>query len=128
MIDDAHHEPGRWICSRHGCHVVSTIDTPMGGMCIEHSSPLMFAIQQPYERDSSRLPDSQLVPWEFMAPHEKQARANHGGQTLARLSERGGLSIGEALAVVKNRECYQMDRAVAVKQFAELLAAWRKSR
>ena len=43
------------------------------------------------------------VPWSLMAPHEAQAKRNHGGQSLARLAERQGLSAGEALAVVLDR-------------------------
>ncbi len=39
------------------------------------------------------------VPWEFMAPHEAQARKNHG-QTLERLAERGGLGCDEAWVIV----------------------------
>lgn len=30
------------------------------------------------------------VPWGLIAPHERRARANHGGQSLNRLAERGG--------------------------------------
>ena len=40
------------------------------------------------------------MPWEFVAPHEQQALQNHK-QTLARLAERGGLSPGELVAVVR---------------------------
>jgi hypothetical protein len=35
-----------------------------------------------------------------VAPHEAQAQFNHGGQTLERLNERGGLSPYELYAVV----------------------------
>ncbi len=41
------------------------------------------------------------VPWSFLAPHEAQAKHNHGGQTLNRLAERGGLGPSEMLAIVK---------------------------
>lgn len=40
------------------------------------------------------------VPWAWVAPHETQARRNHGGQTLERLAERGGLSPVELYCVV----------------------------
>lgn len=40
------------------------------------------------------------VPWSVIAPHEAQAQRNHGGQTLERLAERGGLCAKEALAVL----------------------------
>lgn len=41
------------------------------------------------------------VPWSFLEPHEAQAQYNHGGQSLARLAERGGLGPSEMLAIVK---------------------------
>lgn len=40
-----------------------------------------------------------LLPWRVIEPHEQQAERNHG-QTLARLAERGGLSVVEAVAVL----------------------------
>lgn len=36
------------------------------------------------------------LPWAMIAPHEAQAKTNHG-QTLEQLAERGGLSPSEAL-------------------------------
>lgn len=42
------------------------------------------------------------VPWEMMAPHERQADLNHS-QTLKRLAERGGLSPTEAIAVIEGK-------------------------
>ena len=45
-----------------------------------------------------RHPDFRL-PWALIAPHAKQAIANHG-QTLERLAERGGLSFTEAAAIM----------------------------
>ena len=39
------------------------------------------------------------VPWDFLAPHERQAVANHD-QTLQRLAERGGLGSTEMLCVL----------------------------
>ena len=42
------------------------------------------------------------IPWDFIAPHEQQALANHG-QTLNRLAERGGLGASEALDIVEGR-------------------------
>lgn len=42
------------------------------------------------------------VPWEFLAPHEEQAKLNHGGQSLEQLAERGGLSVVEIYAIVHN--------------------------
>lgn len=65
------------------------------------------------------------LPWDMIAPHEKQALRNHS-QTLKRLAERGGLSAGEALAVL---EGYSWDRAGVDEganhnRLAALLAAW----
>lgn len=42
------------------------------------------------------------VPWDMIAPHERTAKDNHGGQTLQRLSERGGLCPLEAVAVLED--------------------------
>jgi len=49
----------------------------------------------------NRLPS---IPWELIAPHEAQAQRNHGGQTLQRLAERGGLCPLEAVAVLKDMD------------------------
>jgi len=43
------------------------------------------------------------VPWWLVAPHERQAMRNHGGQTLARLAERGGLSPLELYKIVHDQ-------------------------
>lgn len=48
------------------------------------------------------------VPWDLVAPHETQAMKNHG-QTLERMSERGGLSPDELAAVLRDRRWEQMD-------------------
>jgi hypothetical protein len=51
-----------------------------------------------------RFPDWPVsVPLKLLAPHEAQAQANHGGQTLARLAKRGGLSPLELLAVLTDQ-------------------------
>ncbi len=129
MVDDARHEIGKYICSRYECSQVSAVDTEMGGMCREHASPLMFEIQRPYKERhvATRVP--RYVPWEFMRPHERQAQKNHCGQTLARLSERGGLSLKETLAVVQGREWSYvlevMPRERAEEEFLAILEAWR---
>jgi hypothetical protein len=39
------------------------------------------------------------IPWRVIAPHEAQARRNHG-QSLGRLAERGGLNWTEAWGVL----------------------------
>lgn len=62
--------------------------------------PVLISWQEPKMRNGERRKVS--VPWAFIAPHARQARANHG-QTLERLAERGGLSFCEMLAVVEDR-------------------------
>ncbi len=42
------------------------------------------------------------VPYAMVEAHEGQAKANHD-QTVARLAERGGLSVAEMLAVLEDR-------------------------
>ena len=44
------------------------------------------------------------VPWAMLVPHEEQARRNHGGQSLKRLAERGGLDWSELLAVLRDQD------------------------
>lgn len=66
------------------------------------------------------------LPWDMIAPHEKQAYANHS-QSLKRLDERGGLDAGEALAVLEGRPWgYSRDQseAEAHAKLYELLQAW----
>ena len=43
------------------------------------------------------------VPWEKVAPHEQQAKENHGGQSLERLADRCGLSPVELYLVMHGR-------------------------
>lgn len=49
------------------------------------------------------------IPWELIQPHENQAKANHGGQSLERLRERGGLSWSEAACILKNQKWNSID-------------------
>lgn len=63
--------------------------------------PIMFS-------ERSRINESASIPWEVIAPHEQQALKNHG-QTLERLAQRGGLSYGEAYAVLNDREWKRLD-------------------
>ncbi len=44
------------------------------------------------------------IPWEVIAPYDAQAQINHGGQSLERLAERGGLSAAEAFLVMHGRK------------------------
>lgn len=43
------------------------------------------------------------VPWSLVEPYERQAMRNHGGQSLERLAERGGLSPLEIYLLVHDR-------------------------
>lgn len=67
------------------------------------------------------------LPWCMIGPHETQARANHG-QSLARLAERGGLGVCEALAVLDNRRWHRMDQAVAMAELSQRVAEFTASR
>jgi len=64
------------------------------------------------------------VPWDFIAPHERQAHRNHY-QSLKRLAERGGLSVCEALAVVEGRQWHRMDQVDAASQLINKVREWR---
>jgi hypothetical protein len=65
-------------------------------------------------------------PIAFFEPHEEQALANHG-QTLKRLAERGGLGLGEAIAILRGNDNRYTDckknEAWLKAQFAEWSAA-----
>jgi hypothetical protein len=66
---------------------------------------LRAALAVPVSPPARRFPimGGPSIPWWVIAPHEAQARINHGGQTLERLADRGGLSPTEALAVLEDR-------------------------
>lgn len=48
--------------------------------------------------------DLKSIPWAMIAPHDATARRNHGGQTLERLAQRGGLCPLEAVAVMEDAD------------------------
>ena len=50
----------------------------------------------------------EYIPYDIIAPHEAQAMENHGGQSLQRLAERGGLDWAEILAVLKDKTWQEM--------------------
>ena len=62
------------------------------------------------------------IPWDVIAPHARQAKANHG-QTLERLRQRGGLSPCEAVAILEDRPWTRMDLTTAFERLAELISA-----
>lgn len=68
------------------------------------------------------------IPWDMIAPHDAQARSNHG-QSLERLAQRGGLSACEALDIIEGRRwgsakpCIENERYII-----NLVRAWRAAR
>lgn len=62
---------------------------------------LRFPIMKFHEAD---VPQREWIPWSLIAPHDKQAQRNHGGQTLVRLAQRGGLDAMEAVAVLEDAD------------------------
>ena len=61
--------------------------------------PILFG----YNYEQLNCPKS--IDWDIIAPYENQALKNHGGQTLQRLAERGGLDPKELFFVLNNRSC-----------------------
>lgn len=70
-------------------------------------TPRFFPIQRCWgRRDDGTMgyiENARRIPWDMIEPHEKQAMQNHGGQTLERLAQRGGLCACEALSVLGDR-------------------------
>ena len=65
------------------------------------------------------------IPWSLIAPHEKQAQANHG-QSLKRLAERGGLSAAEALCIIEDRKWgYHRNGIAAEACLLNKVTKWR---
>lgn len=63
--------------------------------------PKQFPIMVGYRGTPGPCPSS--IPWEAIAPYDGQAKYNHGGQSLERLAERGGLSPLEAFCVMTGK-------------------------
>jgi hypothetical protein len=68
---------------------------PAAGQAQERMFPIMG------NRPASHI---EPIPWSIIAPHEEQARRNHGGQSLDRLAQRGGLDPIEAIAVLTDQD------------------------
>jgi hypothetical protein len=47
--------------------------------------------------------NGETIPYELVKKHEKQVMINHGGQTVERISERGGLDWVELFCVLNDR-------------------------
>jgi hypothetical protein len=93
----------------------------------------MFPILWGYDRDKvikklqlAGVPYMPVcMPWDMLAPHEGQARSNHG-QTLARLAERGGLGPDEVLAILDGYSVFSRRIPVekACHDLCQRIAAW----
>jgi hypothetical protein len=71
-------------------------------------------------REYARLGMPREVPWRLLAPHEAQALYNHG-QTLQRLSERGGLGPAEMRAVVEGLRLRDVMHMKSADEYAWLV-------
>ena len=65
------------------------------------------------------------IPWSLIAPCEAQAQRNHS-QSLKRLAERGGLDMGEAVAVMSGKS-YREIQQPDTESFLDFIAE-RKAR
>ncbi len=66
------------------------------------------------------------IPWEMLAPHERQALDNHD-QSLATLASRGGLSPSEAIFVLDDkrwRAVHDIPEVAALADLKARLKAW----
>ncbi len=61
------------------------------------------------------------VPWDVVAPYEKRAMQNHGGQTLEGLAERGGLSPGELYALITDSDYYKLHNKFGLENYGASL-------
>lgn len=65
------------------------------------------------------------IPWDFIAPHERQAMTNHG-QTLERLAQRGGLGASEAIDIVEGRKWNSAKDCIENEHYLiNLVRSWR---
>lgn len=88
--------------------------------------PIMVGYDPREKINEARRAGSTVVvvglPWAMIDPHEPQAKLNHGGQTLRRLAERGGLSAAEAVAVMRDEPYRAMSFAAAQFRLAAMVA------
>lgn len=106
---------------------MAVLTTPPGAAHPERF-PVLFT-----ERERRQWPlCPRDVPWAMLAPHDRRAQKNHGGQTLHRLAERGGLDPIELVCVLDDRE-YPQDtvradipkaKQWAVNEVIKRVAAW----
>jgi len=86
----------------------------------------LFPIQGSYRREARGYFTHPGIPWDVIRPHEKQAMANHGNQSLERLAQRGGLGFCEAVAVLEDRPWHEMETQAAIARLNEILARKRE--
>lgn len=66
----------------------------------------------------------EYVPWDFVAPHEPQAKRNHS-QSLRRLHDRGGLGPSELYYVLKDLPFPAVDY-ISEKDAETIIKGWIK--
>jgi hypothetical protein len=59
-----------------------------------------------------------VLPMSLFRAHEDQAHRNHGGQSLERLAERGGLAPFEALAILEDHPLTPRSAAIGDNETA----------
>jgi hypothetical protein len=72
--------------------------------------PDTFPILRDY-KDKDPIKD---VPWAMLASREDRVKKNHDNQDLARLSERGGLTVIEVLAAMDDTNFLKALRAYKI--------------
>lgn len=83
-----------------------------------------FPIIPSYDRSTRTWYGEKTIPWELIAPHKRQAKWNHCGQSLATLARLGGLSRSEACAVLEDREWHGMSESAADAQLSKHVASF----
>lgn len=65
------------------------------------------------------------IPFAMIAPHEAQAKRNHG-QSLNRLADRGGLAVPEALDILEGRSRDSSKNSINNERYlVQLVREWR---
>ena len=85
--------------------------------------PVLWQGSRAYQEELTRLACPRAVPWWMVQQHETQAMRNHGGQTLVRLAERGGLGPDELCAVLEDRRWTEMTVSASVSELHDLITA-----
>lgn len=75
--------------------------------------PLLHDYKTPQERRS--------LPWKFVEEYRKQIYHNHSGQSLERLADRNGLSIGEMALAISGRKVRSSDD---IREFEDEEKSW----